>query len=267
MLQRFGFLFASFLFLAAIASGWSQDKTPPDNQKEIDAVRKYIDDKGAKGGGKITVKSEDAVKKALPGYVIVNARFPIFPIARNLPEGMRASNLFAVKDGKVEYLKDVKALEKFLRDHQAPAKDEKDAKMLLAAWLTLTQEFHQDGMFMFEVLDKEFAVTGKDELKASGRLTVMKGGNGQLTADLTIDKDGKLAKVEETAKIRAGPRPICQATKLLDPDPLVRRICEQDLLIMGLSARDYLMEQRALATPELRDAIDRLWQQIQKNGW
>src|SRR6184192_2360441 len=67
--------------------------------------------------------------------------------------------------------------------------------------------------------------------------------------------------------IRPGPRPICQATKLLDPDPLVRRICEQDLLIMGLSARDYLMEQRARATPELRAALDRLWEKIQKNGW
>src|SRR5207249_6646109 len=65
--------------------------------------------------------------------------------------------------------------------------------------------------------------------------------------------------------IRPGPRPICQATKLLDADPLVRRICEQDLLIMGLSARDYLAEQRAAARPELRDAIDRLWQKIQRS--
>ena len=95
----------------------------------------------------------------------------------------------------------------------------------------------------------------------------MQGGNGELTAALEYGKDGKLAKVVETAKIRPGPRPICQATKLLDADPIVRRMAEQDLLIMGLFARDYLMEQRELATPELRAAIDRVWQQIQKNGW
>jgi hypothetical protein len=36
---------------------------------------------------------------------------------------------------------------------------------------------------------------------------------------------------------------------------------------MGLAAREYLDEQRAQAGPELRRAIDRLWQRIQKNGW
>jgi hypothetical protein len=29
-------------------------------------------------------------------------------------------------------------------------------------------------------------------------------------------------------QLRAGPRPICQATKLLDRDPIVRRMAEQD---------------------------------------
>jgi hypothetical protein len=94
----------------------------------------------------------------------------------------------------------------------------------------------------------------------------MQGGNGELKAELTI-KEGKLAGVSEKAAIRPGPRPICQATKLLDADPIVRRIAEQDLLIMGLLARDYLMEQREKATPELRRAIDRVWAQIQRNGW
>ena len=53
---------------------------------------------------------------------------------------------------------------------------------------------------------------------------------------------------------------------LLDANPLVRRIAEQDLLIMGLAAEGYLMEQRAKAGTELRQAIDRVWRQIQTNG-
>jgi hypothetical protein len=146
-------------------------------------------------------------------------------------------------------------------------KDEKGAEAALSAWLTLTQEFHQDGFFSFQIRSKEFTVAGKDALKATGGVSVEKGGNGKLDATLDFDKDGKLAKAEEKAAIRPGPRPICQATKLLDADPLVRRICEQDLLIMGLAAREYLMEQRVRATPELRDAIDRVWRQIEKNGW
>jgi hypothetical protein len=269
MWQRISLVAPTILFAFAVAPLWSQEKkeNPPEVQKAIDAVRKFIDEKGAKGGGEILVKSEDAVKKSLPDYIIVNARFRQFPVARILPEGMRASNLFAVKDGKVEHLKDVKGLEKFLQAHQSAVKSAKDAETLLAGWLTLTQEFHQDGFFKFEVLQKEFAVEGKDEPKVSGRLMVMSGGNGSLSADLWIDKNGRLAKVEEKSAIRPGPRPICQATKLLDADPIVRRIAEQDLLIMGMAARDYIMEQRDRATPNLREAIDRVWGQIQKNGW
>src|SRR5205085_5449764 len=112
-----------------------------------------------------------------------------------------------------------------------------DAKTMLAAWLTLSQEFHQDGLFRFEVLEKEFDA---NPTKAAGRAMVTQGGNGELKAELTFDKDGKLAKATEDAKIRPGPRPICQATKLLDADPIVRRMAEQDLLIMGLAARPYM---------------------------
>ena len=55
-------------------------------------------------------------------------------------------------------------------------------------------------------------------------------------------------------------------TRLLDPDPLIREICEQDLLVMGRAAQGYLMEQRATASPELRRAIDRVWQKILDEG-
>lgn len=272
MWLRMCFGAAAILSVLAAAPLWSQEKkeNSPEVQKAIDAVRKFIDEKGAKGNGEILVKSEDAVKKALPDYIIVNARFRQFPVARILPEGLRPSSLFAVnKEGKVEYLKDVKGLEKFLQAHQSPVKGNKDAQVILATWLTLTQEFHQDGFFKFEVLEKEFSVidSDKDATKINGRLMVMSGGNGSLSAELWFDKNGKLSKVEEKAAIRPGPRPICQATKLLDADPLVRRICEQDLLVMGLAARGYIMEQRECATPELREAIDRVWGQIQKNGW
>ena len=92
----------------------------------------------------------------------------------------------------------------------------------------------------------------------------MAGGNGAIEATLSFDGAGKLARVAEGGKLRPGPRPICQATKLLDPDPLVRRMAEQDLRIMGRAAKGYLDGQRAQAAPELRRAIDRLWRQIER---
>jgi len=250
-----------FLALPALAQ--------PEPAKSVEIVRKHIDEmKFGKGAGEVTAQNAAAVKAVFPAHQMVVVRFRLFPVARIMPEGLNASNVFAVnKDGKIEHLKDVKTMEKFFRMNQTPAKTEKDAKGVLAAWLTLTQEFHQDGMFKFEVLEKEFAVAQDVGLNARGRLVVMGGGNGDLVASLDYDKDGKVSKVMETAKIRPGPRPICQATKLLDADPLVRRISEQDLLIMGLAAREYLMEQREQATPELRREIDRVWAQIQRNGW
>jgi hypothetical protein len=254
----------AFVALPALAQ-----KYPPEVQDALNVVRKHIDQlPNGKNAGDVTPQTASAVKTVFPNYRFVIARFRQFPVARVMPEGLRASNVFAVnKEGKLELLKDVKTLEKFFHDHQMAAKSEKDAKTVLAAWLTLTQEFHQDGMYKFEILEKGFAVAQDVGLNARGRLVVMAGGNGELVAELDYGPDGKIAKVRETAKIRPGPRPICQATKLLDTDPIVRRIAEQDLLIMGLSARDYLMEQRVLATPELRDSIDRVWRQIQANGW
>jgi hypothetical protein len=257
---------AVFLLSAAPAS--AQEKSP-EAQKAMDAVRKHIDGlKNGSGAGELKWKDDAALRDTFRDYHFINARFRQFPVARILPEGLRPSSLFAVdKEGKVEFFKDTATMEKFFQANFPKVKDEKGAEAALAVWLTLSQEFHQDGFFTFQIRNKEFSVAAKDGLQATGGISVEKGGNGKLDATLQFDKDGKLAKAEEKAAIRPGPRPICQATKLLDADPIVRRIAEQDLLIMGLAARDYLMEQRELAAPDLRHAIDRLWAQIQKNGW
>jgi hypothetical protein len=84
---------------------------------------------------------------------------------------------------------------------------------------------------------------------------------------MAFDAEGVLDSVSETRAVRPGVRPICQATKLLDADPLVRRMAEQDILVMGRSAKGYLDEQRSKAKPELRKAIDRIWKRIVAEGW
>jgi len=101
-------------------------------------------------------------------------------------------------------------------------------------------------------------------LRVTGKAVVNpQGGNmGEIAASLTFDPAGKLSKGSETANIKRGIRPICQATKLLDPDPIVRGMAEQAILVMGKAAKEYLDEQRAKASPELRSAIDRIWHRI-----
>jgi hypothetical protein len=53
---------------------------------------------------------------------------------------------------------------------------------------------------------------------------------------------------------------------LLDRDPIVRRMAEQDLLVMGRAATLYMEQVRATARPKLQRAIDRVWQRILDEG-
>jgi hypothetical protein len=91
---------------------------------------------------------------------------------------------------------------------------------------------------------------------------VAAGGDGNIDVVMTLGTAGSLVNILERSAIRPGVRPICQATKLLDRDPIVRRMAEQDLLVMGRAAKPYLDQIRATARPKLQQAIDRMWQRI-----
>lgn len=267
-MTRIAALLGVWVLLAPPCFAQEEKKPPPANvKKAMDAVEEHL----AKRGGKNAMllwKDEAAVAATFPEHVFVIARFRIYPIARELPEGLHPSNIFAVtKDAKVEHIGNVKALEKFFGLHNKNFNTERTVKDGLASWLALTQEFHQDGLFKFEVLEKEIAVEKmKEDFQARGRALVTGGGKGEIAATAQFSR-GQLTSVLEMAKVMAGPRPICQATKLLDADEIVRKMAERDLLFMGLAARDYLMEQREKAGPDLRRAIDQLWERIVKNGW
>jgi hypothetical protein len=257
----------SLAVLAGPAPAQQKEQDLPERAKKAVAAVKADMEKRKAVGPLIVWKEEKALAKMFPDYEFVAVRFRQYPIPQPQPEGLGlgAANVFAVKGDKIEYLKDTKALEQFFKDHQPKVKGEDEARQGLSAWLALSQEYHQDGFYRFDILAKEFAVEGSGQT-VRGRAVVMQGGNGELAVTLKF-QDGKLAKVDESAKIQAGVRPICQATKLLDPDPTVRKMAEQGLLIMGRAAGAYLMDQRSQARPELRDAIDRIWRLIQERGY
>jgi hypothetical protein len=243
----------------------------PDNDKSSDegaakaqkVVQDDLDRLKAAGFVMQQVKDE-AVERAFPKYHFFGVFFRQYPVARLTPEGLNSSNLYAVgPDSKAQLLKEEKQLEDFFKAALSPAKTDDAAKDAARAYVRLAEELHQDGFFKFAPQDDSTKVEqGESGKTASARAVVMAGGNGELGATLTFNDAGKLTKIVENVKIKEGPRPICQATKLLDADAIVRRMAERDLLIMGRAAKPYLDEQRAKAAPELQKAIDHIWRQI-----
>lgn len=268
---------AVMVFAAALALGlaWraAAAPAPPDKEKPSaddvaraeKAVNEDLDKLKAAGFTMQQVKDE-AVGRAFPKYVFFGVYFRQYPVARLTPEGLNSANLYAVgPDGKAQLLKDTTQFQAFfvLDKNLPPAKEDEPAKDAARAYVRLAEELHQDGFYKFALQDDSTKIeVVKDGKTATARAVVMAGGNGEISATLTFDSTGQLKTASEHVNLKEGPRPICQATKLLDADPIVRRMAEKDLLIMGRAARPYLDEQRAKATPELQKAIDHIWQQI-----
>jgi hypothetical protein len=259
----------ALLCAAAVAYAYAPgpDALKKPTKEDVEQARKVVDEAlGKAQGATVEQIDQDALFNTCPNYIYYSIVFRQGPVARPLPEGFSSGNVYAVprdKDAKPQLLNDAKKLEEFCKKNFKPVTTEDQAKDATRAWLYLAPVLQQDGFYTFALMDDSTKVEKDKTVKsASGKVVVMKGGNGDITVTLNFDDKGMLSKIEETDKLTPGPRPICQATKLLDSDDIVRRMAEQDLLIMGSAAKDYIMEQRAKASPELQKAIDRMWQRI-----
>jgi hypothetical protein len=254
------------LTVAAVAVAVPKDAKP--SKEEIQKAERLIeDDLAALSGkrGKIEHLSADPLLQMFPRQILFSVVFRQYPVAQLAPPPLKAANIYAVarQGGELQRLTDAKELDKFLRDTLPAVKNAGDAKEAVRAWLELAPVLLQDGYFTFMVLDEATkARTQGGSIEASGKVLVKKGGSGELLVTLTFDQSGKLTRVQQTNKVKPGVRPICQATKLLDADRLIRAMAEQDLLVMGRAVKPYLDEQRAKARPELKKAIDHIWQRI-----
>ena len=221
--------------------------------------------------GQTTAITDPAIAKVFPTHRFYVLRFRQYPVAITPPGPLGSNNLFVAKpDGSVGHVGDAGALERFFQAALPPVTTADQAKDVAKAWLRLVEELHQDGFFQFSIPeDAVQAIAAPDgALSVTGRATATQpsGGPGEIVASLAFDKTGRLASASETASLKRGIRPICQATKLLDPDPIVRGMAEQALLVMGAAAKGYLDEVRAGADAKLRQAIDRIWKQIRAEG-
>jgi hypothetical protein len=250
--------------------------TPLALAAERSPARQALDRKlqqypGAEGGTVLEI-TDAAVAAALPGRTVFVLRFRQYPVGMVPPPPLGSNNLFLVDaQNNVVLVSQAKALQEYVTDALAPVRTDEAARTAARAWLRLVQELHQDGMFQFNPPGNLEVVSTDDmppsSISVTGSCTVdgRNGDQGKITSTLVFQQ-GKLAQTKDNADLRAGMRPICQATKLLDPDPIVRRMAEQDILLMGRTCEFYLQEQRRQAGPELQQAIDRIWQRIVEEG-
>jgi hypothetical protein len=268
MLARISFALALLVLLSVVPPGPAAPDQADDvkkAQKEVDA---YLADlKGPTA--RVKPITDGAVMRALPGYVYFEVLFPQYPVGKLPPPPLKVGNALAVKGQKVTPITGDKDLEEFCKANLAPVKGEAAAKEAARAWLRLSEALYQDGFYEFTIPEKSLATSaGKDGLTAEGKAVVEpKGGNlGEIKVWLSFGTTGGLSNALAKAKLVPGMRPKCQATKLLDADPVVRAMAEQDILVMGRMGKPYLDEQRAKAGPEVRKIIDRLWRQIVEEG-
>ena len=219
----------------------------------------------------ITRVNSPAINYMLPGYVFFSLIIRQYPVAYGPPDKqLGISSLVAIdKREQVALIQNEIALQEFYREHQTAVPRYNDTTgpyQAIKAWLGLSQEFKNDGFYTFVIPDELIIITPLTgdvvEYRVEGTSQVATGGEGLIKAVLTIDFMGYLVYADEKYELIPGIRPICQSTKLLDKDPIVRRMAEQDLLTMGRKAEGYLISQRAKAAPKLKKAIDAVWQKI-----
>ncbi len=205
-----------------------------------------------------------------PKQLFYVLRFPQWPVSIAPPADLANNNLLVFTQGKpLQAISDNQQLQEYFQLNAHAQGTVEGAANTLKAWLSLSAELEQDGMFQFNAPVVEsstnFAAGG---FEAHGHIDVApkRGDMGSITGKVIVDASGKLQSATTHPALKSGMRPICQATKLLDVDPIVRKMAERDLLVMGQSAHNYLIMQRSKAAPELRARIDQIWQQILDEG-
>ncbi len=230
-------------------------------------VQDYLDSIGAESEYyRLYPIADDYVGRTFPNVSFFAVQFIQYPYSVYPPDPLeKQSNVFIVLRGNVSFVDDTDGLQAFFSGQLSPVPNADSAEDAGSTWLRLSEEFKQDLFFTFSDPAVDYTPTPSGAV-VSGRVVVLNGGTGSIEMRMTLDANGNLVDVQESSSVVAGVRPICQATKLLDRDPLVRRIVEQDILVMGRSAKSYLDAQRAKARPALKRAIDRIWARIVAEG-
>src|SRR5260221_3877269 len=158
--------------------------------------------------GKITPVDDEAMRRILPDDGFFTVRFTRYPRAQLAPPPLKLENLIAVKrDGTVEQIENLLALQRMLTLELPAIRDESEARAAVLACVRLAEEFFQDGQYVFRFPEDAVSVVRKgDQLIASGKSVVTSGGTGTITATLTVDASGKIVAIAPAGRVRPDAR-------------------------------------------------------------
>ena len=246
-------------FGALLLGLWPGSIARADDQQ---LVEKYLQSRGL-SGYVVRPVTDDFVGRTFPNFSFFGVIFRQYPIAVQCPPttDLKCANLFFVQNGQVDFTSTMDDLKFFFAANLDPTPAQDTATDAASTWLRFSEELKQDLFYTFSPASVSYTPrTDLTLLRMSA--SVAAGGDGNIDVVMTLGASGSLVSILERSAIRPGVRPICQATKLLDRDPIVRRMAEQDLLVMGRAAKPYLDQIRAASRPKLQQAIDRIWQRI-----
>lgn len=242
---------------------WPAAMAQADDQQFVES---YLQSRGF-NGYVVRPVTDDFVARTFSNFSFFGVIFRQYPVAVQCPpvQDVKCANLFFVQNGQVDFVSTIDDLRFFFTANLDPAPTQ-DAEIDAAStWLRFSEELKQDLFYTFSPADIS-SIPRSDLTLLRARASVSAGGDGNIDVLMTFGAAGGFLSVLEKSALRPGIRPICQATKLLDRDPIVRRMAEQDLLIMGRTAKPYLDQIRVTAQPKLQQAIDRIWQRILSEG-
>jgi hypothetical protein len=246
--------------LGAVFLGlWLSTTAKADDQQ---LVQDYLQNHGITGAV-VRAVTDDFVGRTFPNFSFFGVIFRQYPIAVQCPAamGLKCANLFVVQNSQIDFLSTVEDLKFFFAANLDPLPTQDAATDTALTWLRFSEELKQDLFYTFSPPIISYTPRS-DQILLRAQASVAAGGDGNIDALMMLGAAGSFVNVLERSALRPGIRPVCQATKLLDRDPIVRRMAEQDLLVMGRAAKPYLDQIRATARPKLQQAIDRIWQRI-----
>ncbi|MBS1723879.1 MAG: hypothetical protein JSS66_13105 [Armatimonadetes bacterium] len=238
-----------------------------NNQLVIEWMSKHLEQ-----GGQIVnpLPIDDACMLRLVPLTFHSLRYREYPVIVAGPKPMAQRNVFMVDRAcTVHVFTKREALRKDFLAQKVSASGVSAAREVALAYARASSEFSQDGFFQFLYeYDRTSGQKDGDRIVAVAKAPVVErsGDKGALVVTVTFvsTQVGKwvVQDIVEKDTVQPGVRPICQCTLLLDPNPIVRKMAERDLLVMGRAAFPYMAEQEALAGPELQKEIQRVRQRI-----